>query len=223
MREIGPGARGIAVQLAQRLLNRRMGGAMSADESGEFSERMRRVLAEFQKRERITTERDMIGSRSWAALGLRIEFAHPLALIPQADEDGSWAAAAAMAMYLPSALGLSGIVPPPGFDLGGLSTLRSMEMLATRYFWKAMPAPPSAGELLFHAAGRPAWLAGSLDSGRHHAVAVAGAFGDGANDTTFLQILDPGPVGVGSTYYTLYSGSIGTGEGVFTPRALAVP
>lgn len=223
MRELSHGSLGMTVRLAQRMLNRRMGGASAVDESGEFSERTRRVLAEFQRRERITTERDRIGSRTWSALGLRIETEHALALISQTDEDGSWAAAAAMTMQRPSALGLEDIVPPPGFDLGGVRTLGTLESLATRYFWAAYPAPQTAGELIFRAGGKPVWLAGTLDSGISHAVAVAGATGDGGSDTTYFRMLDPRPFGIGSTHYAFYARSFPLTDGIFTPLALVVP
>lgn len=225
MREIGPGSRGLDVTLAQRLLNRRMGGGtMGLDETGEYGERMRRVLAEFHKRERITTERDVIGAHTWSALGLGFDVNHGLPLIPLIEDEGAWAAAAAMAAGLPSVVGFEEIVPPPGVDLGGFRSLRALESLAGRFFWSVSPAPRSTGELLSLCQGRPAWLAGTTETGRGHGVTIAGAMGDGSDDATYLLVNDPLPYGIGWAGYVTYrGGTFETGGGQFTPAALVVP
>jgi hypothetical protein len=210
------------VTLAQRLLNRRLGSVMSVEESGEFSERMRLAIADLQAHERITTERDMIGPRTWATLGLRVNAMRQMTLVPQQEDEDCWAAAAAMALGLPSTMGVEDIVPPPGTDIGGFRTLRSAEMVASRFFWMAVPAPSSMAGLLGVAGGRAGWFAGTTDTGQPHAVAFAGAVGDGSDDATFMLVCDPLPRGLGSTYYTTYGRPFGTGAGLFTPAAFIV-
>jgi len=225
MQSISFGSRGIAVTLAQRLLNRRLGGGtLGVDETGEYGDRTRLAVAEFQKRQRITAEPDTIGSHTWAALGLTVDVSHTVPLVPQLDEDGSWAAAAAMAMRLPSIMGFEEIVPPPGVDLGGFRTMSALQSLAGRFFWSVDTAPLSTGMLLSLANRRTAWLAGTTDTGSNHAVTITGAMGDGTDNTTFLLISDPKPIGIGSTYPVAYSSNgFETGGGRFKPLVLVVP
>jgi hypothetical protein len=207
MQTIRQQARGAPVKLLQRLLNLRHPKKV-LNEDGVFGPKTTGEVKAFQSSNRLVAD-GVVGAQSWRALGVKIDITHPVTLFPQPTNMTCWSAAATMLFQSNMSVGSGRAALTAS---GGLASDHWNIAVFARDLGLTLHAPMSwsvqgfAGLL-----GRgPLWVGGvqplgtptAVQSG--HVVVVGAMWGTGEMDGTLLQIYDPWPVGVGSTYGTFY-------------------
>jgi len=88
------GSRALPVKLLQRLLNKK-GANPRLGEDGIFGPKTRAGVLAFQARGRIAQD-GVVGTATWARLGLTVDITHSMQLVPQPTNMTCWTAAATM-------------------------------------------------------------------------------------------------------------------------------
>ena len=227
MEQIAPGARGPAVKVAQRLLNRvlrRAHGFTRLSEDGIYGRRTEEAVTTLQALNAINAEYGYIGATTWRAMGLTTEIDHRVTLHGQQYDSGCWSAAAAMVMGIDASIG-PGLATLSTTTMGLDDHAANVITFANVVGGRAVNAPTTALGLVRYITRRPAWFAGYARLGAHretgHAVVISGLWSDGTEQGTLIRIHDPWPPGHGAIYATDYPRARVAGY-PFRPYALIV-
>ena len=209
METVNVGSRAIPVKLAQRLLNKR-GAEPVVSEGGVFDFRTDAALRAFQKSKGLPVTH-MVEQNTWQQLGLQIEIAHDVDLIPEVPGLDCWEAAIAMLQrQVPPA------IPPVQrtFDGGLVADPGNIWELANGLGWDAYQVDRwSLPEMVTLLKRGPIWAAGGGINLRErfpsgYVVVISGLWSDGDHDLsgTLLRFHNPRPTGTGAVYGRLYRG-----------------
>ncbi len=228
MQQLSLGTSSIYVQLAQRLLNRqlrRLPGFVRLREDGAFGQRTAAAVARFQSISNVTTERGVIGPRTWRALGLTIDIDKRVGMRAQHYDMGCWSAAAAM--VLDRDMSVSSGDAQLGVSFGLLPSVENVTRFAQQFGWTVEGPPADVRSLAAILHVTPIWVAGivTLDDGGQggHVVVISGAWGDGSPFGTQIRIHDPWPVNEGAVTITSYPGMVVADGLAFDPLMIAGP
>jgi Papain-like cysteine protease AvrRpt2/Putative peptidoglycan binding domain len=206
------GSRGPQVMLLQRLIN--IGRRASVlREDGIFGPRTNTEVIAAQALARIAQD-GTVGPATWQQLGLRVEVTHSVMLFAQPTNMTCWSAASTMILSNNMSVG------PGGAQLqsGGLESSFANVQVFARSLRLTMEGPMTwtvqGLETLLRRG--PLWVGGSQPAGSPtapnsgHAVVIGAMWGNGNPDGrgTMLQIFDPWPPSVGSTYGVFYGDRI---------------
>ena len=218
MQQIGPGARGMFVRLAQRLLNKALrpaSGFHRLVEDGVYGRRTETAVQMLQDREgESSVEGGYIGARTWRMMGLTVEIDHRVTMVPQHYLNGCWSAAASMVMGVemsvsPGDANLDLPVDRNDLRWGQLrADNHNIIVFAEHIGCRAMEAGVNVARLAQFLARRPVWVAGRWNDGHGHGgghvVTISGLWGDGTNEGSVIRVHDPWPVNEGSIYGTVW-------------------
>jgi len=141
----------------------------------------------------------VVGTRTWQALGLRIEREHAqVVLLGQPTNATCWSAAASMIVGNRS-ITSGGAATAPGGGLQG--DMANHEAFARSLGWEMLNMTPSVPAMTELVRRTPVWIrAGGANWA--HAVVLSGVYSDGdfRGDGTMFRVHDPWPVGVGRVY-----------------------
>lgn len=234
MEQLGAGARGIGVRVAQRLLNkalRRRPGFHRLVEDGVFGRQTERAVQMLHEMNHISAELGFISTATWRLMGLSVEIDHRVTLVPQHYLNGCWSAAASMVMGVEMSVspGSANLILPEERTDPNWGQLESSNAnliaFAEHIGCRAMESGVNVARLAQFLARRPVWVAGRWNDGHGHTgghvVSISGLWGDGTNDGSVIRVHDPWPVNEGAIYATNWP-AMRIPRDRFTPFALGV-
>lgn len=214
-RTLRNGSRGSDVEFMQRLLVRadvrdRVAYPCSGTD-GLFGSETERAVRAFQRRHTDLTADGVVGSRTWAALGLHSERLHPVTLIGQPDGTSCWSAAASMILGNMS-VGAGEAGRTAEGRLG--NSFANIEAFARSLGWRMPDHTPNITELVSLLVRTPLWI-GVQGNGGGHAVALTGVYSDGdpSGQGTMVRDHDPSPPLRGIVYATFVTPIVLRGAG----------
>lgn len=224
MRVLNVHDKGVQVYFLQRLLNkaaRSSGGRLhQIREDGDFgSVETEPAVRAFQSipSKRLKTD-GIVGKKTWAALGLKVEIEHKIKLIAQSTDWTCWHASVSMIM---GCLGKNLSFVPSNehmqyYVTSGLNGSDAGTQLALELGWHKLNHSPSLWEFIEIMRRTPIYVSYSwrtaLEHGAH-AVVFGALYSDGQTDGTVIKVYDPEP----RMYQEFYNNM------TITPRDFLIP
>lgn len=197
------GSRNVDVALLQALLNKaRAAPQLSVD--GIFGRNTETALRHYQTNSHTLRTDGIAGPYTWATFPHIHEIRHNTQLRAQTGTMGCWSAAAGMVTNAPMSHGAAGASTGGS---GGLNpTISNVQVFATNNGWTVHnnQTAPQVSVIANAMARSPVWI---VFEGQNlsHAVVFSKVLTDGTNDGTAFEVLDPWPVGQGTTYFSGYA------------------
>ncbi|BCW87191.1 hypothetical protein sos41_03180 [Alphaproteobacteria bacterium SO-S41] len=214
MEDLGPGARGMHVRLAQRLLNRALRQAPGFHrlvDDGIYGRRTEAAVQLLQDRSHVSsTEHGYVGPSTWRLMGLTVQIEHTVTLVPQHYLNGCWSASASMVMGVEMSVspGSANLILPdnPNDPVWGQLGADNANIIAfaEHINGRAVVVPATVERIATYLRIRPIWIAGHWAQGGGHVVVISALWGDGTNEGSVIRIHDPWPVNEGNIYGTVW-------------------